>query len=240
MSSRPSTPTRIATRVPQILRVLTKERSVDALGERQKSRRARRRDFVVAFCCGGFVALMVGASYAAVPFYSWFCRTTGFNGTTQVAKALPTYESARKITVRFDSNVAAGLPWSFAPEKNSIDVRLGQVVTVYYKVTNEAARVTTGQAGYNVSPSRTGIYFEKINCFCFTAQTMQPGETRDMAVVFYVDPSLAKDSEQDGVSTITLSYTFYPAAGAFAPPRPVEGGAGAAVGSAAADQSGRI
>jgi cytochrome c oxidase assembly protein subunit 11 len=176
----------------------------------QQPRKPRRRDFLVAFLCGGFVALMVGVSYAAVPLYSWFCRTTGFGGTTQVAHALPTRESARKITVRFDSNVAAGLPWSFEPERRTIDVRLGQVVTVYYKVVNEAARVTVGQAGYNVSPPTVGIYFEKVNCFCFTTQTMKPGETRDMAVVFYVDPKLAKDSDQDKVSTITLSYTFYP------------------------------
>ena len=112
--------------------------------------------------------------------------------------------------MRFDSNVAAGLPWRFEPEQRTIDVKLGQVVTVYYAVTNEAARVTAGQAGYNVSPPTVGIYFDKINCFCFTEQTMKPGEKRDMAVVFYVDPKLAEDAEQDGVKTITLSYTFYP------------------------------
>ena len=112
--------------------------------------------------------------------------------------------------MRFDSNVAAGLPWRFVPERRTIDVKLGQVVTVYYAVTNEAARVTAGQAGYNVSPSTIGIYFEKINCFCFTEQTMKPGEKRDMAVVFYVDPKLADDVEQDTVKLITLSYTFYP------------------------------
>ena len=173
--------------------------------------KARSRDLLVAFLCGGFVALMVGVSYAAVPLYSWFCRTTGFGGTTQVAKLAPIQTSSRIVTVRFDSNVADGLPWSFAPEKNTIDVRLGQVVTVYYKVTNQAAHATVGQAGYNVSPPTVGIYFEKINCFCFTAQIMQPGETRDMAVVFYIDPKLADDSEQDRVRTITLSYTFYPA-----------------------------
>jgi cytochrome c oxidase assembly protein subunit 11 len=176
----------------------------------RQARKTNGRDVVVAFLCGGFVALMVGAAYAAVPLYSWFCRTTGFGGTTQVAKALPTQESSRTIRVRFDSNVAAGLPWRFEPEHNTIDVRLGQVVTVYYKVTNQTAHTTTAQAGYNVSPPTVGIYFEKINCFCFTQQTMQPGETRDMPVVFYVDPKLAKDSEQDGLSTITLSYTFYP------------------------------
>jgi cytochrome c oxidase assembly protein subunit 11 len=176
----------------------------------QKPHAGKGRDLLVAFLCGSFVALMVGVSYASVPLYSWFCRTTGFGGTTQVAKSLPKQQSARTITVRFDSNVAAGLPWRFEPEKNTVDVRLGQVVTVYYKVINEANRVSVGQAGYNVSPPTVGIFFEKINCFCFTPQTMQPGEVRDMAVVFYVDPKLAKDSELDAVSTITLSYTFYP------------------------------
>ncbi len=169
-----------------------------------------RCDLLVAFACGGFVAFMVGLSFAAVPLYSWFCRTTGFGGTTQVATAAPTQISDRRITVRFDSNVAAGLPWKFEPERRTIDVRLGEVVTVYYAVINESARVTTGQAGYNVSPPTVGGYFEKINCFCFTEQTMKPGEKRDMAVVFYVDPKLAQDSEQAGIKVITLSYTFYP------------------------------
>ncbi|HTV27610.1 MAG TPA: cytochrome c oxidase assembly protein [Xanthobacteraceae bacterium] len=195
-----------------------------------KPLRGKGLDLLVAFLCGGFVALMVGVSYAAVPLYSWFCRTTGFGGTTQVAHSLPKQQSARTITVRFDSNVAAGLPWRFEPEKNTVDVRLGQVVTVYYKVINETNRVTVGQAGYNVSPPTVGIFFEKINCFCFTPQTMQPGEMRDMAVVFYVDPKLAKDYELDGVSTITLSYTFYPLR---EPEQPVTQ-------SAAQEKSGRI
>jgi cytochrome c oxidase assembly protein subunit 11 len=169
-----------------------------------------RRDMLVAFCCGGLVAVMVGLSFAAVPFYSWFCRTTGYGGTTQVAKAPPSQIADRTITVRFDSNVAAGLPWRFEPERRTINVKLGEVVTVYYAVTNEAARVTAGQAGYNVSPSTVGAYFDKINCFCFTEQTMKPGEKRDMAVVFYVDPKLAEDAEQGNVNLITLSYTFYP------------------------------
>jgi cytochrome c oxidase assembly protein subunit 11 len=172
--------------------------------------RRSRRDFIVAFACGGFVAAMVGVSYAAVPLYSWFCRTTGFGGTTQVAKSAPTQTSSRVVTVRFDSNVAPGLPWSFEPERRTIDVRLGEVVTVYYTAINESARVTTAQAGYNVTPPTVGAYFEKINCFCFTQQTLKPGEKREMAVVFYVDAKLAKDSEQDGVNNITLSYTFYP------------------------------
>jgi cytochrome c oxidase assembly protein subunit 11 len=169
------------------------------------------RDAAVASICGLVVVLMVGASYAAVPFYNWFCRATGFNGTTQVAiSAPPSASLARKVAVRFDSNVAPGLPWKFEPEQNEIEIRIGEVATVYYTVTNQAARTTTGQAAYNVAPLTVGKYFEKINCFCFTEQTMAPGEKRQMAVVFYVDPSIAGDSENDGLNTITLSYTFYP------------------------------
>jgi cytochrome c oxidase assembly protein subunit 11 len=201
---------------------------------------ASHRDLLVGFLCGGMVAAMIGASFAAVPFYSWFCRTTGYGGTTQVSKQAPAQTSDRTITVRFDSNVAAGLPWRFEPERRSIDVKLGQVVTVYYAVTNEAARATIGQAGYNVSPPTAGIYFEKINCFCFTEQTMKPGEKRDMAVVFYVDPKLAADSEQDGLNLITLSYTFYPVRPALAPAHVDAGKDQAVAGSTAAEKSGRI
>jgi cytochrome c oxidase assembly protein subunit 11 len=169
------------------------------------------RDATVAAICGFVVVLMVGASYAAVPFYNWFCRATGFNGTTQVATSAPSAAPlARRIAVRFDSNVAGGLPWKFEPEQTEIEVRIGEVTTVFYKVTNQSARTTTGQAAYNVAPLTVGAYFEKINCFCFTEQTMAPGETRDMPVVFYVDPSIVKDSDNDGLNTITLSYTFYP------------------------------
>jgi cytochrome c oxidase assembly protein subunit 11 len=185
---------------------------------------ASRRDLVTAFACGGVVALMVGASFAAVPFYNWFCRTTGYGGTTQRAEAAPAQTLDRKITVYFDSNIAPGLPWQFQPERRTIDVKLGEVATVYYRVVNEAARVTTGQAAYNVSPPTVGAYFEKINCFCFTEQTLKAGETRDMAVVFYVDPKLAADSEQDGTRMITLSYTFYPAK---TPEQPLAAGAAA-------------
>jgi cytochrome c oxidase assembly protein subunit 11 len=169
------------------------------------------RDALVAAICGAVVVLMVGASYAAVPFYNWFCRATGFNGTTQVATSAPSAGPlARKVAVRFDSNVASGLPWKFEPEATEIEVNIGQVVTVYYNVTNQSARTTTGQAAYNVAPLTVGAYFQKINCFCFTEQTMAPGEKREMPVVFYVDPALVGDHDNDGLNTITLSYTFYP------------------------------
>ncbi len=170
----------------------------------------RKRDILVAAACGAFAALMVSAAFAAVPLYDWFCRTTGFGGTTQVSTAAPGEVLGRKITVRFDANVASGLPWRFTPEKTSIDVRVGEVVTVFYTVTNQAARDTVGQASYNVTPPTTGVYFQKINCFCFTEQHVKAGETRELPVVFYIDPALVKDAEQDGLNTITLSYTYYP------------------------------
>ncbi len=175
----------------------------------QSGKLLRRKDVAIAFACGLFVAGMVGAAYAAVPLYNWFCRTTGFGGTTQVAASAPKQVLGRKITVRFDANVASGLPWSFVPEQTSIDVRLGEVVTVHYLATNEAARTTTGQASFNVSPPTTGSYFSKINCFCFTEQTLKAGEKRVMPIVFFVDPKLAEDKEQNALDTITLSYTMY-------------------------------
>jgi cytochrome c oxidase assembly protein subunit 11 len=171
----------------------------------------RRNHIIVATACGVFVAAMVGAAYAAVPLYNWFCRTTGFGGTTQVATAAPSHILDRKLKIRFDGNVAGGLPWRFEPEQNSIEVRIGEVVTVSYSVVNESARETVGVASYNVSPPTAGIYFSKINCFCFTDQRLKGGEKRDMTVVFFVDPELVKDWEQDGLDTITLSYTMYPA-----------------------------
>jgi len=169
-----------------------------------------KSDILIATACGVFVAFMVGLAYAAVPLYSWFCRTTGFGGTPQIAGLAPVQISNRKIAVRFDANVSAGLPWRFEPERTPIEVRLGEVVTVYYAVTNLSARETVGQAAYNVTPPTIGGYFVKINCFCFTEQRLAPGEKREMAVVFYVDPVLMQDSDQDDLNTITLSYTFFP------------------------------
>ena len=168
-----------------------------------------RRDIIVAASCGVFVALMVGAAYAAVPFYNWFCRATGFGGTPQIATSAPQGALGRTVTVRFDANVTGGLPWRFEPEQNAIDVKLGEVVTVNFVATNLSARETVGQAAYNVAPPTTGGYFNKINCFCFTEQRLGPGEKREMPVVFYVDPALVKDSELDDLNTITLSYSFY-------------------------------
>ena len=172
-------------------------------------KRSLRRDVIVAASCGVFVAVMVGAAYASVPLYTWFCKTTGFGGTTQVAERAPDNVLERTLNIRFDANVTAGLPWKFVPEQNEIKVRIGEVATVHYKVVNETAREITATASYNVSPPQVGAYFAKINCFCFTQQTMKPGETREMAVVFYIDPEIVKDRDQTDLNTITLSYTFY-------------------------------
>ena len=186
-------------------------REMPAASRKTALRSGVTRDALVAAVCGLVVVLMIGASYAAVPFYNWFCRATGFNGTTQVATSAPSGGPlARRIVVRFDSNVAGGLPWKFAPEQTEIEVRIGEVVTVFYTVTNQSARTTTGQAAYNVAPLTVGAYFQKINCFCFTEQTMAAGEKREMPVVFYVDLSIVEDSDNDGLNSITLSYTFYP------------------------------
>jgi cytochrome c oxidase assembly protein subunit 11 len=209
----------------------TDDRERDAAGAARHPSSVVRRpksDIVVAAACGALVALMVGMAYAAVPLYSWFCRTTGFGGIPQVASVAPAQISNRKITVRFDANVGAGLPWRFAPERTSIEVRLGEVVTVFYQVTNLSERETAGQAAYNVAPTTVGAYFTKINCFCFTEQRLAPREKREMAVVFYVDPVLTKDSEQDDLNTITLSYTFFPLREPSPPALPKEGRVGAA------------
>src|SRR4051812_39649167 len=170
----------------------------------------RRRDLLVAGACGAFAAVMVGMAFAAVPLYNWFCRATGFGGTPQVATAAPGHVLERRILVRFDANVAPGLPWRFEPEQPAIEVRIGDVVMVNYVATNLSAQATVGQASYNVWPPTVGAYFSKINCFCFTEQRLGPGETREMPVVFFVDPELVKDSEQDDLTSITLSYTMYP------------------------------
>lgn len=170
----------------------------------------RPSNLAVALACGALVASMVGLSYAAVPFYDWFCRATGLGGRTQVATAAPASVQDRKITVRFDTNVAGGLPWRLEPERTTIEVRIGEVATVMYSATNLAARETSGLAAYNVTPLTVGSYFQKINCFCFNEQTLKPGEKQEWPVVFFVDPSILQDAEQNDLNTITLSYTVYP------------------------------
>jgi cytochrome c oxidase assembly protein subunit 11 len=166
-----------------------------------------------AFACVGIVVGMVGLAYASVPLYDLFCKVTGFGGTPIAVDSNDTTVMNRTIAVRFDSNVAPGLNWRFAPETPEVKVKLGETTTVYYKVTNKGDKPTTGIATYNVQPDLAGTYFSKLECFCFTEQTLQPGETLESAVVFYVDPRLAQDPDVKDLTSLTLSYTYFPSKG---------------------------
>jgi len=170
---------------------------------------ARRQDLKVAAYAGGFALTMLGVSFAAVPLYDWFCRATGFGGTTMVAKSAPSETGSRPVTVRFDANVN-GLPWRFESETPTVSLLPGEVRTVFYRLTNTSDRETTGIANYGVSPELAGGYFSKIQCFCFTDQTLAPGESREEAVVFFVDPAIERNPDARIINTITLSYTFFP------------------------------
>ncbi|MBT6801941.1 MAG: cytochrome c oxidase assembly protein, partial [Rhodospirillales bacterium] len=147
--------------------------------------------------------------YASVPLYQWFCQATGFGGTTQVASATPNKILDREITVRFNSDVNSKLPWRFQPEQLSMKLKLGEERLAFYSATNQSDESITGTATFNVTPAKAGIYFNKIDCFCFTEQTLQPGQTVDMPVAFYVDPEIVNDRKLDDVSDIALSYTFF-------------------------------
>lgn len=173
------------------------------------SRRQRR----TAVTCAGIAVGMVGMAYAAVPLYDLFCRLTGFDGTPIVRTANVTGPEAldRKVSVLFDANVAPGLNWRFTAETPQVEVKVGETTTVLYRVTNTGPTPTTGVASYNVQPSLAGAYFVKIQCFCFTEQTIQPGETLESAVIFYVDPAMAADPNVKDLKAITLSYTYFPA-----------------------------
>lgn len=162
----------------------------------------------VALMLGGFALGMVGLAFASVPLYQLFCKVTGFGGTTQVASANPKGTIAREMKVRFDVNVDKGVPWTVKPAAAITD-KIGQVDTVDYIATNNSDKPVTGQAIFNVVPEQAGVYFNKIECFCFTEQTLQPGETVKMPIVFFVDPDIDKNRELATVKEITLSYTFY-------------------------------
>ena len=162
----------------------------------------------VALVLGIVVVTMIGAAYAAVPLYALFCKLTGLDGTTQVASGNPKGVIDRQMTVRFDSNVEGGLAWTVTPARPVTD-KIGAVETVTFIARNDTDRAITGRAIFNVTPEQTGIYFNKIECFCFTEQTLQPGETAEMPVTFFVDPDIAGDRNLDTIRDITLSYTFY-------------------------------
>ena len=156
--------------------------------------------------------VMIGAAYAAVPLYDLFCRVTGFGGTTQVADAAPGAVTDRLMTVRFDASLNRRLPWEFEAPDAAINVPIGESGLAFYRARNKTDRTITGTATYNVTPEKAGIYFSKIDCFCFTEQVLEPGQSVDMPVSFFIDPEILTDHEMDDVKTITLSYTFFEAA----------------------------
>ena len=163
------------------------------------------------------LGFMFGASFAAVPLYDLFCRTTGYGGTPQVADRAPETVGTREFSIRFDANVASGLAWRFEPEVSEVAIRVGEVKTVGYTLRNTRGEASTGIASFNVTPETTGAYFNKIACFCFTEQTLQPGEARTEDVVFFIDPAIVENKELAPLRTITLSYTFFPAKSAAKP-----------------------
>ena len=155
------------------------------------------------------VAAMVGLAFASVPLYRAFCSLTGFGGTPLRAERAPG-AVAGQIGVRFDANVHPGLPWRFEPEQRTVRIAPGEQTKIFYRAQNLTARPITGQAAFNVTPDQAGKYFNKIQCFCFTEQTLKAGQSVDMPVVFFVDPKIRKDEDTKDIDEITLSYTFYP------------------------------
>ena len=170
------------------------------------------RKNAIAIACVGTVMFMTGAAFAAVPLYRLFCAVTGFDGTTMRADAAPDEVLDRTVSVRFDTNVR-GLPMIFRAEQVSQRVRIGETGIAYFDVTNTSDQPVHATAAYNVVPERAGPYFQKLQCFCFEGQVIQPGETQKFPVQYFVAPELATDRESRGVKEITLSYTFYPTKG---------------------------
>jgi cytochrome c oxidase assembly protein subunit 11 len=165
-----------------------------------------------AVLLGAVVAGMVGLSFASVPLYRLFCAATGYGGTTQRADAAPAGISKALITVRFNTEISNDLNWEFRPLVQEVRVHPGEQTQVFFRAVNRSREGVTGQATFNVTPAKSGIYFDKLQCFCFNAQYLAPGESKDMGVVFFVDPDMLKDPDTADVHTITLSYSMFKAA----------------------------
>jgi cytochrome c oxidase assembly protein subunit 11 len=171
---------------------------------------SNRRNLGVATACVVFVGGMVGMAYAAVPLYQLFCQVTGYGGTTQRVEQVSDVVLDRTINVTFDANASPGLNWDFKAVDKQVTPKIGETVQITYTATNNSPHPVTGEAIFNVTPGEAGAYFNKVQCFCFTKTTLQPGETLEMPVVFFVDPAIVDAEETKGIGTITLSYTFYP------------------------------
>jgi len=157
----------------------------------------------------GVAATMAALSFAAVPFYDWFCRVTGYGGTTATAEAGPDQVLDRTILVRFDASVERGMPWTFRPVQTTMRVRIGETAMAFYEAHNPTGRAVAGTASFNVAPDQAGAFFDKIACFCFTEQVLAPGERVEMPVTFFIDPAIVEDREARHIREITLSYTFF-------------------------------
>lgn len=164
---------------------------------------------VTALVATASVFLMLGAAYAAVPLYKLFCQVTGFGGTTNVAEAAPGAVGDRIIRVVFDANTSGKLPWQFKPVQRHIDVRIGEEGLAFYTASNPTSKAVTGTATFNVAPAKAGKYFSKVACFCFDSQTLQPGQSMEMGVAFFVDTAILDDPNMWDVDRIVLSYTFF-------------------------------
>ncbi len=168
-----------------------------------------KRKRLMLVVLGGVACGMVGLSFAAVPLYNIFCSVTGFGGTTQIAEAAPAVVGERVMAVRFNSDVANDMPWRFKPSQREIELRVGEVKLAFFTATNESQNTILGSAAFNVTPLKAGIYFSKIDCFCFEEQVLRPGESAELPVTFFVDPDIVNDRDMDDVTTITLSYVFF-------------------------------
>lgn len=163
----------------------------------------------VAARLGAVVCTMIALSFAAVPFYDWFCRVTGFGGVTQTAAEASDKVIDKMIKVRFDGSLEAGMPWEFKPVARKMELKIGETGLAFYEAYNPTDKPIAGTASFNVYPYSAGAYFNKIACFCFEMQVLQPGERVQMPVTFYVDPEITEDREAKYVTSITLSYTFH-------------------------------
>jgi len=168
-----------------------------------------KREKQIVMACALIVGGMVGMAYAAVPLYDLFCRVTGYGGTTQASAEFSDVILDRVVTVRFDANTNRELDWGFKPQQTAAEINVGADGLAFYTAENLSDRPIVGTATYNVTPQKAGVYFAKVECFCFTEQLLMPGEKIEMPVTFFVDPAIADDPDMDDVSTITLSYTFY-------------------------------
>jgi len=177
--------------------------------EHDRDRAVSRRNGTVVLICGVMAVAMAGLSFAAVPLYRLFCQVTGYAGTTQRTEQASTTVLDRVVKVHFDANVSKGLPWKFEPMQASMEVKLGENALAFYKATNLADHATTGTSVFNVAPDAVGMYFNKVQCFCFVEQRLEPGQSMEMAVSFHVDPKFATADDTKHLSELTLSYSFY-------------------------------